>query len=214
MSNWEPFTKVEMARNIARDLRDGQYVNLGIGMPTMVADQIDPSIEVVLHSENGILGVGPRPTPGKEDPDLIDAGKDFVTLRTGAAIFHHTDSFVMMRGGHLDVAVLGGFQVSQEGDLANWATDDETYPPAVGGAMDLASGAKAIYVIMTHNSRDGKPKILKRCTYPLTAPKVVHTVYTDPAILDFRGGEIYVREMTPGLTHEELMDRTEARLTF
>lgn len=214
MSNWQPFTKVEMARNVARDLRDGQYVNLGIGMPTMVADQIDPSIEVVLHSENGILGVGPRPAPGKEDPDLIDAGKDFITLRTGAAIFHHTDSFVMMRGGHLDVAVLGGFQVSQQGDLANWATDDETYPPAVGGAMDLASGAKAIYVMMMHNSRDGKPKILNRCTYPLTAPKVVHTVYTDLAILDFRGGEIYVREMTPGLTKAELIDRTEARLTF
>ena len=203
-----------MAKNVARDLRDGQYVNLGIGMPTMVADQIDPNIEVVLHSENGILGVGPRPAPGQEDPDLIDAGKDFVTLRTGAAIFHHTDSFVMMRGGHLDVAVLGGFQVSQEGDLANWATDDETYPPAVGGAMDLASGAKAIYVMMTHNSRDGKSKILSKCTYPLTASKVVHTVYTDLAILDFRGGEIYVREMTPGLTEAELIARTEARLTF
>lgn len=214
MSNWQPFTKVEMARNVARDLRDGQYVNLGIGMPTMVADEIDPSIEVVLHSENGILGVGPRPAPGKEDPDLIDAGKDFVTLRTGAAIFHHTDSFVMMRGGHLDVAVLGGFQVSQEGDLANWATDNETYPPAVGGAMDLASGAKAIYVMMTHNSRDGKSKILSKCTYPLTASKVVHTVYTDLAILDFRGGGIYVREMTPGLTKAELIDRTQARLTF
>lgn len=214
MSNWQPFTKIEMARNVARDLRDGQYVNLGIGMPTMVADQIDANIEVVLHSENGILGVGPRPAPGQEDPDLIDAGKDFVTLRTGAAIFHHTDSFVMMRGGHLDVAVLGGFQVSQEGDLANWATDDETYPPAVGGAMDLASGAKAIYVMMTHNSRDGKSKILSKCTYPLTASKVVHTVYTDLAILDFRGGEIYVREMAPGLTEAELIARTEARLTF
>lgn len=214
MTNWQSFTKVEMARNIARDLRDGQYVNLGIGMPTLVADQIDPKIEVVLHSENGILGVGPRPEPGKEDPDLIDAGKDFVTLRTGASIFHHTDSFVMMRGGHLDVAVLGGFQVSQDGDLANWATDVETYPPAVGGAMDLASGAKAIYVMMMHNSRDGKPKILSQCTYPLTASKVVHTVYTDLAILDFEGGEIYVREMTPGLTQEELIARTEARLNF
>jgi 3-oxoacid CoA-transferase B subunit len=183
-------------------------------MPTMVADQIDTNTEVILHSENGILGVGPRPAPGLEDPDLIDAGKDFVTLRTGAAIFHHTDSFVMMRGGHLDVAVLGGFQVSQEGDLANWATNDETYPPAVGGAMDLASGAKAIYVMMMHNSREGKSKILCKCTYPLTASKVVHTVYTDLAILDFRGGEIYVREMTPGLTEAELIARTEARLTF
>lgn len=214
MSTWKPFTKIEMARNVAEDLRDGQYVNLGIGMPTLVANQINPELEVVIHSENGILGVGPRPVPGMEDPDLIDAGKDFVTLRTGAAIFHHTDSFVMMRGGHLDVAVLGGFQVSKNGDLANWMTDDEDLPPAVGGAMDLATGAKSIFVMMTHNSRDGKPKILNECTYPLTAAKVVDAVYTDLAVLDFRDGKIFVRKMAPGLTKADLKSRTEAPLIF
>ena len=211
---FEPLSKEDIARKVANDLKDGQYVNLGIGLPTLVASFLPDDKEIVLHSENGVLGVGPRPLPGEEDIDLIDAGKDFITLKPGASIFHHTDSFIMMRGGHIDVAVLGGLQVSQKGDLANWATNDETYPPAVGGAMDLASGAKQIFVIMIHTSKDGTPKILEECTFPLTAKGVVSTVYTDLATIDVKDGQMFVREMSPGLTKSDLISKTGAKLTF
>lgn len=207
-------SKEEIARKVAADLKEGQYVNLGIGMPTLVANYIPKDSEVILHSENGILGIGPRPLPGQEDPDLIDAGKDFITIRKGGSIFHHTDSFIMMRGGHIDVAVLGAFQVSQNGDLANWATNDETYPPAVGGAMDLAGGAKKIFVMMMHTTKDGHPKILKKCTFPLTASKVVTSIYTDLATIDVMSGEMRVREILPGFTRDELIRRTDAKLQF
>lgn len=210
----KPLSKEEIAKKVADDLKDGQYVNLGIGLPTLVASFLPSDKEIVLHSENGVLGVGPRPLPGEEDIDLIDAGKDFITLKPGASIFHHTDSFIMMRGGHIDVAVLGALQVSQKGDLANWATNDETYPPAVGGAMDLASGAKKIFVIMIHTSKDGTLKILEECTFPLTAKEVVTTVYTDLATLDVKDGRMFVREMSPGLTKTELISRTGAILNF
>ena len=211
---FEPLSKEDIARKVANDLKDGQYVNLGIGLPTLVASFLPDDKEIVLHSENGVLGVGPRPLPGEEDIDLIDAGKDFITLKPGASIFHHTDSFIMMRGGHIDVAVLGGLQVSQKGDLANWATNDETYPPAVGGAMDLASGAKQIFVIMIHTSKDGTPKILEECTFPLTAKGVVSTVYTDLATIDVKDGQMFVREMSPGLTTSDLISKTGAKLNF
>jgi 3-oxoacid CoA-transferase B subunit len=211
---FKPLSKEEIAKKVANDLRDGQYVNLGIGLPTLVASFLPDDKEIVLHSENGVLGVGPRPLPGEEDIDLIDAGKDFITLKPGASIFHHTDSFIMMRGGHIDVAVLGALQVSQKGDLANWATNDETYPPAVGGAMDLASGAKKIFVIMIHTGKDGTPKILEECTFPLTATEVVTTVYTDLATLDVKDGQMFVREMSPGLSKSELIKMTGAKLNF
>ena len=209
-----PLSKEDIAKKVAMDLRDGQYVNLGIGLPTLVASFLPDDKEIVLHSENGVLGVGPRPLPGEEDIDLIDAGKDFITLKPGASIFHHTDSFIMMRGGHIDVAVLGALQVSQKGDLANWATNDETFPPAVGGAMDLASGAKKIFVIMIHTATDGTPKILAECTFPLTATEVVTTVYTDLATLDVVDGQMFVREMSPGLSKLELIEKTGATLNF
>jgi 3-oxoadipate CoA-transferase beta subunit len=211
---FKPLSKEEIAKKVANDLKDGQYVNLGIGLPTLVASFLPDDKEIVLHSENGVLGVGPRPLPGEEDIDLIDAGKDFITLKPGASIFHHTDSFIMMRGGHIDVAVLGALQVSQKGDLANWATNDETYPPAVGGAMDLASGAKKIFVIMIHTTKEGIPKILNECTFPLTATAVVTTVYTDLATLDVIDGQMFVREMSPGLSKSELIKMTGAKLNF
>lgn len=211
---FKSLSKEEIAKKVAKDLKDGQYVNLGIGLPTLVSSFLPDDKEIVLHSENGVLGVGPRPLPGEEDIDLIDAGKDFITLKPGASIFHHTDSFIMMRGGHIDVAVLGALQVSQKGDLANWATNDETYPPAVGGAMDLASGAKKIFVIMIHTSKDGTPKILEECTFPLTAKEVVTTVYTDLATIDVKDGQMFVREISPGLAKSELISRTGAKLNF
>jgi 3-oxoacid CoA-transferase B subunit len=204
----------DVARRIARDIPDGAYVNLGIGLPTLVADCVGSDKEVVYHSENGILGMGPAPAPGQEDPELINAGKQPVTLLPGGAFFHHTDAFLMMRGGHVDVTVLGAFQVSETGDLANWATDDASHPPAVGGAMDLAVGAKRVLVMTTHTTRAGRPKLLPRCTYPLTAAGVVDRVYTDLAVLDVTDSGFLVREMVAGLTREDLQGATAARLSF
>ena len=209
-----PLTRDEMARRVAQDIPDGSYVNLGIGLPTLVANYVPEGREVIYHSENGILGMGPAPSPGEEDPELINAGKDLVTLLPGGAYVHHTDSFMIMRGGHLDVSVLGAFQVSASGDLANWATDDDTYPPAVGGAMDLAVGARRVLVLTTHMTSDGRPKLLERCTYPLTAAGVVDRVYTDLEVIDITDSGMVVREMIDGLTREELQDRTEAHLAF
>jgi 3-oxoacid CoA-transferase B subunit len=204
----------DVARRVARDIPDGAYVNLGIGLPTLVADCMGDGEEVVYHSENGILGMGPAPAPGEEDPELVNAGKQPVTLLPGGAFFHHTDAFLMMRGGHLDVTVLGAFQVSETGDLANWATDDATHPPAVGGAMDLAVGAKRVLVMTTHTTRAGGPKLLPRCTYPLTAAGVVDRVYTDLAVLDVTAQGFLVREMVAGLTRDDLQAVTAARLAF
>ena len=174
----------QMAERLAQDIPDGSYVNLGIGMPVMVANYVPEGREVIYHSENGILGVGPTPEPGTEDPDLINAAKQYVTLINGGCYFDTADSFAMMRGGHLDIAVLGGFQVSADGNLANWATDNEKYPPAVGGAMDLSVGAKTVYVLMRHTTKDGQPKILDACTYPLTGTRVVSRIYTDLAVIE------------------------------
>ena len=204
----------DMARRVARDIPDGAYVNLGIGMPTLVGDVVDPEKEIVFHSENGILGMGPAPAPGEGDPELINAGKQLVTLVPGGSYFHHTDSFMMMRGGHIDVTVLGGFQVSERGDLANWATDEVGHPPAVGGAMDLAVGAKRVLVLMTHTTKDGRPKILPQCTYPLTVAAVVDRIYTELAVIEVVPDGLLVREMVAGLSREELQERTAARLSF
>ena len=209
-----PLSPTDVARRVARDIPDGSYVNLGIGLPTLVADVVGPEKEIVYHSENGVLGMGPAPSPGEEDPELINAGKQPVTLLPGGSFFHHTDAFVMMRGGHLDVSVLGAFQVSETGDLANWATDEAALPPAVGGAMDLAVGARRVLVVTTHTTRDGRPKLLSRCSYPLTAAAVVDRVYTDLAVLDVTGEGFVVREMAPGLTAAELQELTAARLRF
>jgi 3-oxoacid CoA-transferase B subunit len=178
----------------------------------MVANYVSPDKEVIYHSENGILGVGPSPAPGQENPELINASKQFVTLVRGAAIFDNAQSFGMMRGGHLDIAVLGGYQVSAKGDLANWATDDEKYPPAVGGAMDLAVGAKQVFVLMRHTTPDNAPKILERCTYPLTGAGVVKRIYTDLAVIHVTSEGLQVRELHTGNTFEEVQALTGARL--
>jgi 3-oxoadipate CoA-transferase beta subunit len=207
-------TPVQMARRIAADIPDGSYVNLGIGLPTLVADVVGADKEIVYHSENGVLGFGPAPAPGEGDPELINAGKQPVTLLPGGVYFHHTDAFMMMRGGHIDVTVLGAFQVSQAGDLANWATDEAAMPPAVGGAMDLAVGAKRVLVMTTHTTRDGRPKLMSACTYPLTAAAVVDRVYTDLAVLDVVADGFLVRELAPGVDREDLRALTAADLTF
>ena len=207
-----PLTRPQIAWRIAQDIADGSYVNLGIGMPVMVADHLPEDREVVFHSENGLLGMGPAPPEGTEDPELINAGKQPVTLLTGGSYFHHTDSFVMVRGGHIDLCVMGAYQVSSAGDLANWATDDDSYPPAVGGAMDLAAGARRIYVMMEHCTRAGEAKILDACTYPLTGAGVVDRVYTDLAVIEVAAEGLVVREIIEGLGFEALEAKTQAPL--
>jgi len=198
------FSKDEIAQKVARDIAPGAYVNLGIGLPTLVANHLDPSKEVLLHSENGILGMGPAPRSGEEDEDLINAGKQPVTLLTGGAYFHHADSFAMMRGGHLDICVLGAFQVSRHGDLANWHTGAPDAIPAVGGAMDLAIGAKRVFVTMELQTKTGESKLVERCTYPLTGVGCVSRVYTDLAVIDVDAGALRVREMAEGISLPEL----------
>ena len=207
-------TEAEMACRVAADIPDGSYVNLGIGLPTLVGDVAGADKEIIYHSENGILGFGPAPAEGEGDPELINAGKQPVTLLPGGVYFHHTDSFMMMRGGHIDVTVLGAFQVSARGDLANWATDQAAMPPAVGGAMDLAVGAKRVLVMTTHTTRDGRPKLMTACTYPLTAAAVVDRVYTDLAVLDVTAAGFLVRELAPGVSRAELQELTAAELRF
>lgn len=207
-------SRIEMAARVAQDIPDGSYVNLGIGMPSMVSNYVPAGREVIYHGENGILGIGPTPASGEEDPDLANASKDLVTLVPGGSYFHHTDSFMMMRGGHLDISVLGAFQVAENGDLANWATNDESFPPAVGGAMDLAVGAKRLFVVMSHTNRHGAPKVLKRCTFPLTAAGVADRVFTDLAVISVTDEGFVVREMVDGLHKDELQELTEAPLTF
>ena len=208
----KPLTRDEIARRVGRDIPDGACVNLGIGLPTLAANYVPADREVLYHSENGILGVGPAPKAGEEDPDLINAGKQAITLLPGAAIFHHTDAFAMIRGGHIDLALLGALQVAANGDLANWSTGDEKFPPAVGGAMDLGAGARSVWVLMEHTTRDGMPKILERCTYPLTAPGVVERIYTNLAVIDVTDEGLLVREMAPGLDFSELQRQTGATL--
>ncbi|MEW6703941.1 MAG: 3-oxoacid CoA-transferase subunit B [Pseudomonadota bacterium] len=202
--NHKKLTRDQMAARVARDIPEGSYVNLGIGLPTLVANHLPKDREVFLHSENGLLGMGPAPAPGQEDPDLINAGKQPVTLLPGGAFFHHADSFAMMRGGHLDICVLGAFQVSVLGDLANWHTGAPDAIPAVGGAMDLAIGAKKTFIMMEHLTKSGESKIVARCSYPLTAPACVSRIYTDLAVIDVTPSGLKVVERVEGLSHEEL----------
>ena len=206
MSSYKPRSKDEIARRVAQDIHDGAYVNLGIGMPTTVANHLPPDREVILHSENGILGMGPAPPPGDEDYDLINAGKQPVTLRPGGAFFHHADSFAMMRGGHLDICVLGAFQVSARGDLANWSTGEPGAIPAVGGAMDLAIGAKQVWVMMELLTRQGRSKIVAECSYPLTAAACVRRIYTDLATLACTPQGLQLIDTVPELSREALQD--------
>jgi len=205
MANLPRWTHDEMARKVAQDIRDGAYVNLGIGLPTRVANHLPPGREIVLHSENGVLGMGPAPAPGCEDPELINAGKQAVTLLPGGSYFNSADSFAMMRGGHLDVCVLGAFQVSVRGDLANWHTGAADAIPAVGGAMDLALGAKQVLVMMEHLTRSGTSKLVAKCTCPVTALACVARVYTDLAVIDVGADGLAVRDLVPGLAFEELL---------
>ncbi len=197
-------TKDQLAQRVARDLFDGAVVNLGIGMPTLVANHLPPGIEIVLHSENGILGMGPAPAEGDEDYDLINAGKQPVTLQPGGAFFHHADSFAMMRGGHLDICVLGAFQVSATGDLANWSTGEPGAIPAVGGAMDLAIGAKQTWVMMDLLTKQGQSKIVERCSYPLTGIGCVKRIYSDLATLACTPQGLVLIDKVDGLAHTEL----------
>ncbi|MFZ6765627.1 CoA transferase subunit B [Undibacterium sp. Di26W] len=198
------YTRDQMAARVAQDIPEGAYVNLGIGLPTKVADHLPAEREVFLHSENGLLGMGPAPAASQEDEDLINAGKQPVTLLTGGAYFHHGDSFAMMRGGHLDICVLGAFQVASNGDLANWHTGTADAIPAVGGAMDLAIGAKQVFVMMDHQTKTGESKIVSQCSYPLTGMACVNRIYTDLAVLDVTPQGLAVREMAPGLSFEAL----------
>ena len=198
------FSRDQMAARVARDVPEGAYVNLGIGLPTLVANHLPPDREILLHSENGVLAMGPAPAPGAEDPDLTNASKQPVTLLPGGAYFHHADSFAMMRGGHLDFCVLGAFQVSTQGDLANWHTGEADAIPAVGGAMDLAIGAKQVFVMMEHLTKQGRSKIVPVCTYPLTGVRCVDRIYTDLAVLDVAGDGLAVVEIVAGLSIDEL----------
>jgi 3-oxoacid CoA-transferase B subunit len=208
----KPLSRDEIARRVGKDIPDGAYVNLGIGLPTLAANYVPADREVIYHSENGILGLGPSPKKGEEDLDIINAGKQTVTLLPGASVFHHTDAFAMIRGGHIDLALLGAMQVAANGDLANWSTGDEKFPPAVGGAMDLGAGAASVWALMEHTTKDGQPKILERCTYPLTAAGVVDRIYTNLAVIDVTPDGLMVREMAPGLEFNELQDKTGAKL--
>jgi len=202
------FTRDQMAARVARDIPNGAYVNLGIGLPTMVANHLPRDREIILHTENGLLGMGPAPEPGAEDVDLINAGKQPVTALPGASFFHHADSFAMMRGGHLDCCVLGGFQVSVAGDLANWHTGAKDAIPAVGGAMDLAIGAKSVFVMMEHQTKKGESKIVARCTYPVTGLGCVNRIYTDLAVIDVTPAGLVVTDIVPGLPFDELVRLT------
>ena len=204
MSNYQRRSKDALARRVAQDMFDGAYVNLGIGMPTLVANHIPAGREIVLHSENGILGMGPAPAAGEEDYDLTNAGKQPVTLLPGGSYFHHADSFAMMRGGHLDISVLGAFQVSATGDLANWSTGEADAIPAVGGAMDLAVGAKQTWVMMDLLTKQGQSKVVPQCTYPLTGLACVKRIYTDLATLACTPQGLQLIDPVEGLSHAEL----------
>ena len=206
------WTRDEMAWRTAQDIPDGSYVNLGIGIPELVASHVPEGREFIYHTENGLLGMGPSPAEGEGEPDLINAGKKRVTALPGAAYFHHADSFTMIRGGHLDLCVLGALQVSERGDLANWSTGGSKAIPAVGGAMDLVAGVKTIFVITQHVTRDGQPKLVTECTFPLTSPSVVDRIYTDLAVIDVTERGFQLVELAPGATYEYVAERTSAPL--
>jgi 3-oxoadipate CoA-transferase beta subunit len=201
----------EMAERVALDIPDGSYVNLGIGIPELVAAHVPEGREVIYHTENGLLGMGPAPDDGG-DPELINAGKRRVTAVAGSSFFHHADSFVMIRGGHIDLCVLGALQVAQNGDLANWSTGEPDAIPAVGGAMDLVAGVEMIYVVTQHTTRNGEPKLVESCTYPLTGPGVVDRIYTDLAVIDVTPDGFRVAELSPGVDFEYVQERTGAPL--
>ncbi|MDP7551292.1 MAG: 3-oxoacid CoA-transferase subunit B [Acidimicrobiales bacterium] len=201
-------SREQMAARAAQDITDGSYVNLGIGMPEMIAQFIPEEIEVILHTENGLLGMGPSPVAGDGDPELINAGKRQVTALPGASYFHHADSFAMIRGGHLDLCVLGALEVAANGDLANWSTGGDSVP-AVGGAMDLVSGVKAVYVMTSHCTRDGTPKLVESCTYPLTGVGVVDRIYTDLAVVEVGPDGFEAIDLTEGITFDEVAARTD-----
>ena len=207
-----PLSRRQMAWRAAQDIAEGQYVNLGIGLPTLVSDYVPREREVVFHSENGILGMGGAPQPGEEDKDLINAGKGLTTLLPGGAFFHHNDAFLMIRGGHLDLSIMGAYEVSAAGDLANWATNSDKLAPGVGGAMDLAAGAKEVRVLMEHNAKDGAPRIRERCSLPLTGRACVTRIYTNLAVLDVTRDGVVVRELVEGLDLAGVQKLTEPKL--
>ncbi|NOG72583.1 3-oxoacid CoA-transferase subunit B [Roseicella sp. DB1501] len=209
---FEPLTRTGMAARAAQDVPEGWYVNLGIGIPTLIADYIPPEREVVVHSENGILGMGPAPAPHQQNPWLVNASTQRVSLRPGGAFVHHADSFAMVRGGHIDLCVLGGFQVAENGDLANWAHSPTETGRQIGGAMDLAVGAKRVWVVMEHTTKEGAARLLRRCSYPLTAAACVSRVYTNLAVLDVTPKGFVVIDMVHGLDFADLQARTDAEL--
>src|SRR5437763_7381249 len=201
---WQPLDRNRLAARVAQDIPEGWSVNLGIGIPTLVGNHVPAEREVVFHSENGIFGMGPAQSEDKINRWLINASSQYVTLRTGASYMSHSDSFAFVRGGRLDLCVLGAFQVAENGDLANWARSDDDNAPAIGGAMDLAAGAKRVWVVMEHTTRNGEPRLLKRCAYPLTAPVCVKRVYTELAVIDVTPRGFAVVDMVPGRSPKEL----------
>ena len=206
------WSRAEMAKNTAMDIPDGSYVNLGIGIPEMVADFVPEGREVIYQTENGLLGMGKVPAEEDENRELVNAGKKCVTAIPGASYFHHADSFAMIRGGHIDICILGAMQVSEDGDLANWSTGAKNAIPAVGGAMDLVAGVKRIFVITQHVTKHGDPKIIPKCTFPLTGKHVVERIYTNLAIIDVKKNGLFVRKMGPNVDFEYLQERTGAKL--
>lgn len=212
MSDYIPRSVDEIAKRVAQDIEEGMYVNLGIGQPTKVADFLPKDKDIFLHSENGVLGMGPAPEEADRDGDLINAGKQYITLLKGGSYFHHGDSFAMIRGGHIDLCVLGAFEVAENGDIANWFLGRPKDIPAVGGAMDLAVGAKKVYVIMDHVSKNGDPKIVETLKLPITGEKCVNRIYTDLAVIDITEQGLMVRDMVDGLTFDELQSKTGAAL--
>lgn len=212
MVSYRPLNKRQIAWRSAQDIAEGNIINLGIGAPTLISDYVNPEIEVIYHTENGMLGMGPAPMMGEEDFYLQNASKELVTIVKGGSYFDSGLSFTMMRGGHLDIVFLGAFQVSEEGDIANWSTGDRSMVPSVGGAMDLVVGCSDVRVLMQHCTKDNRPKLLKRCTYPLTAKKVVKKIYTDLAVIDVTFNGLLVKELVEGLSFGELQNLTEAKL--
>lgn len=206
------WSREELAKRVALDIPEGSYVNLGIGLPEMVAQFVPEGREVIYHTENGLLGMGPPPAKGQEDPELINAGKKMVTTVPGASFFHHADSFAMIRGGHIDICILGAMQVSEQGDLANWSTGEADAIPAVGGAMDLVAGVKTIYVITQHCTREGEPKLVRTCSYPLTGKAVVRRIYSDLAVIDVTADGFRVIDLAPGVHFDDVKERTAGKV--
>lgn len=212
IASFSPLDRDALAARVAADIPEGWCVNLGIGMPTLAADHVPAGREVIFHSENGLLGMGPVPEQGQADPWVINAGKQNVTLLPGASLFHHADSFAIIRGGHLDLCVLGAYEVAQNGDIANWATSENEAAPAVGGAMDLAAGAKRVWVMTEHVTRDGRPKLVERCSYPLTAPGAVTRVYTNLAVIDVTPRGFALVDILADISFDQLQSLTGAPL--